>query len=135
MTIKDICTLVWVVVGVIAYTVSTALAIKRKKSLGMTNEEYDTFLMTEFERVLGYIVKANSKYNSVFKEGVKAGEFKLKDVLDLIKEDCGVACAVFDKTFWTNIINNIVECMNTEKAVQSTGQSDKIKIQGVNVEV
>lgn len=132
MTTKTICWLVYVVVSLICYIVSTALALKRKKATGMTKVDYDTFIKTEFDKVISYILKAEAKYKAVFKEGFKAGQFKLEDVLAKIKEDCADGSALFDKDFWTNIVDNIVACMNVDKQ-GSVQTENSVNVKGVKL--
>lgn len=132
MSTTTIVWLVYVAISLFCYIVSTALAIKRKKATGITQADYDTFVKTEFNKVIEYILDAEDKYNSVFKDGVKAGQFKFKDVIDLIKEDCSNSTSLFDKEFWTGVINNIVSCMNHNKETSVQTESS-VNVKGVTV--
>lgn len=140
MGVKDIVYVVFLVVGVIGYIVTTALAIKRKKTSGVSKKEFDSFIESECNVAIDYIKKVEAKYASVFKEGVKAGEFKLKDVLDLIKEDCESKGVSFTKSVWEKFIGNVVSAMNlgkadcSEQSTQVDGVSAEInELQGVQV--
>lgn len=133
MSITTICWLVYVVISLVCYIVSTALAIKRKKSdKNVTSEEYDTFVKTEVGKVLEYILNAEAKYNLLCGGDIKAGQFKLEDVIYDIKDDCLDASMSFDKEYWTKFVNNVVSCMNIKKET-SVQTEDSVSVKGVTV--
>lgn len=128
MEVKDYCSIAVLVVVVIAYGINLLLAIKCKKSAGATKTEIDSFVLDELSKLPNYILSAESLYASVFKDGVKSGAFKLKEVLENVEEDCANSNYTFDKSYWTTLINNIVAVMNGEDTFQSTETTDSTNV-------
>lgn len=114
----------------IGYIVLAVLAIKRKKVIieSNNNDEELSKLNTVIGKVISAIKTAESTYKTIFKDGVKAGPFKLKDVLEVAKESCEAEGMAYCKEYWTDFINKEVSLMNfnseslVHSAVQSTEQ-------------
>lgn len=127
----------WVLRGLtlIGYVVLAILAIKRKKVV--IESEDNTELLSKLDTVMCKVISAIDKvegtYKSIFKDGVKAGTFKFKDVLEVAKEGCEEVGLIFNKEYWTKFINNEVHLMNVGK-VQSTEQSKRTEFNFINKE-
>lgn len=106
--IKEIMSLVFVGVGILAYIITTILAIKRKKANGEKIDVEET-LPTIANNVLELIKTAESE------SPTGGGAEKLKLVLSAIKSMCKNANVVFDKSYWTDFINKSVELINVTK--------------------
>lgn len=108
--VQAIMYIVFASVGVLAYIVTTVLAIKRKKAKG---EPVD--LTTVFndiaEKVLTLIKDAEANFSSV----QSGGKMKLKDVLNDTKDLCANAGIAFDKAYWTAYIGKAVELINIDR--------------------
>lgn len=113
-------------IGSLCITIVLAiLAIKRKV---VTVKSDSDMSIADKIAVIGGIVseavlKVEEQYKTLFKEGAKAGPFKLRDVLEIAKEECANVGITFDKTYWAAYIDMNVRAINSSK-VQSTEQKD-----------
>lgn len=121
MDIKDIIYLVIAGVIFIITVISTIVTFLKKKKSGeirteTISEDYTEFsklFKTNLEKVIGYVIGAEKFYNSITTG--KVGDYKLENVLQKIQVDCMSKGETFDKDYWTEIVNNIVAVMNTNK--------------------
>lgn len=102
--------IVFASVGVLAYIVTTILAIKRKKAKG-ENVNADEVLAGIAGKVIELVRGAEKAFSSV----IKGGALKLKDVLNDTKELCESAGIAFDKGFWTDFIGKAVDLINIDR--------------------
>lgn len=132
MSIETIIGIVVKVVSLIGYVLLAILAIKRKKITIKSDDSDVNWLDVVIEKVRDGIKTAETTYNTIFKEGVKAGTFKLKDVLEIAKDTCLELDKPFDKDYWTEFIKSEVDLMNfgSGKQVQST-EKRIVTIEGV----
>lgn len=103
------------------------LAIKRKVVTVKSDGDMslaDKILMIG-EAVSDAVVSVEEEYKSLFKNGAKAGKFKLRDVLDVAKEGCENANIYYDKAYWTKYITTAVSVMNQK--IQLTEQIKKVE--------
>lgn len=113
-------------IGSLCVTIILAiLAIKRK--VVTVKDDSDMSIAEKISVVGGVVSKAvldvEEQYKTLFKEGAKAGSFKLRDVLEIAKEECTNQGLDYDKSYWTDYINMNVRAINSNK-VQSTEQKD-----------
>ena len=113
------------VLTLIGYVILAFLAIKRKKPVVIKDENSDYDKIALVEKVLVSIRNAESKYKGIFKEGVKACEFKLKDVLDEVKEYCCNMNIPYDKSSWVELISTAVDLINVGES--KSIQMDKVE--------
>lgn len=119
MNILKIAYLVFVCCGIIAYVITTALAIKRKKAAGETVD-----IKTVYDELMGHCVEFIENAEKTFKEfsssGSKTGILKLDWVLNRMREQCEFVNATFDRNYWTEHITHLVELMNYNKSTYAT---------------
>ncbi|MDE6966756.1 MAG: hypothetical protein K2O94_07245 [Clostridiales bacterium] len=106
--IKEIMSLVFVGVGILAYIITTILAIKRKKANGEKINVEET-LATIANDVLQLIKTAEASSPS------GGGADKFKSVLNATKLLCQKANVDFDQSYWTDFINNGADLINANK--------------------
>ena len=120
MDVKTILTIVGTCIGIIAYIIVTACAIKRKKANGETIS-LETVFQEIAEQAMGFISTAEVAYNALTgATGVKAGAFKLDNVLNKIRDLCNEKGVAYDKSYWTDYISKAVELMNINKSKAET---------------
>lgn len=122
--VQAIMYIVFASVGVLAYIVTTILAIKRKKAKG-ENVNADEALATIASNVIELVKTAEHSFETMNKGGYQ----KLKDVLNDTKDLCANAGIVFDKGYWTEFINKAVDLINIDRkpAETSTEKSAEAK--------
>lgn len=108
--VQAIMYIVFASVGVVAYIVTTVLAIKRKKAKG---EAID--LTTVFDDIAGKVLTLVKEAERNFSAVQSGGKMKLKDVLNDVKDLCSTAGVAFDKSYWTNYIGKAVELINIDR--------------------
>lgn len=108
--VQAIMYIVFASVGVVAYIVTTVLAIKRKKANG-EKVNADEVLAGIAEKVIDLVKGAEKAFSSVN----KGGALKLKDVLNDTKDLCESAGIVFDKAYWTDFIGKAVDLINIDR--------------------
>lgn len=102
--------IIFACVGIVAYIITTVLAIKRKKANGEQVNADEVFADIA-EKVIGLIKSAESAFASVN----KGGALKLKDVLNDTKDLCESAGIAFDKGYWTDFIGKAVDLINFDR--------------------
>lgn len=121
--------------SVMGYIVLALLAIIRKCRGKKTENSAIDKVENVVLSVLGEISNVETLYNSVFKDGIKAGSFKLRDVLDLAEKECNKMGIPFNTELWTDLVNSVIDTLNniTPNYVQSTVHEDnKIIYKEVN---
>lgn len=102
--------IVFASVGVLAYIITTILAIKRKRAKG-EEVNIDELLAGVAEQVMDLIKGAEKAFAPL----EKGGTLKLKDVLNDTRELCEKAGLTFDKNYWTDFIQKAVELINIDR--------------------
>ena len=102
--------MIFACVGIVAYVITTVLAIKRKKANGEQVNANEVFADIA-EKVIGLVKSAESAFASVN----KGGALKLKDVLNDTKDLCESAGIAFDKGYWTDFIGKAVDLINIDR--------------------
>lgn len=110
--------IVFVCVSVLAYIITTVLAIKRKKAKGDA-VDVDEVLASVSEQVMGLVKGAERAFSSV----PKGGALKLKDVLNDTRELCEQAGVSFDKEYWTDFIEKAVELINIDRPEEKSTET------------
>lgn len=113
--VQAIMYIVFASVGVVAYIVTTVLAIKRKKAKGEAVNA-DEVLANIAGKVIELVKGAESAFASVN----KGGALKLKDVLNDTKDLCENAGIAFDKGYWTDFIGKAVDLINIDRKPAET---------------
>ena len=120
--------IVFASVGVLAYIVTTILAIKRKKAKG---EAID--ITAVFDDIAGKVLTLVKEAEKNFSAVQSGGKIKLKDVLNDVKDLCASAGVAYDKAYWTTYIGKAVELINinrepAEKSVEISTDATKTTI-------
>lgn len=115
--VQAIMYIVFASVGVLAYIITTVLAIKRKKAKG---EPVD--ITTVFDDIAGKVLTLVKEAERNFATVQSGGKMKLKDVLNDVKDLCSTAGVAFDKTYWTNYIGKAVELINIDRKSEETSE-------------
>ena len=110
--------IVFACVGVLAYIITTILAIKRKKAKGEA-VDVDAALAEIGEKVIELVKCAEKAFASV----QKGGALKLKDVLNDTRELCEQAGVTFDKGYWTGFIGKAVELINIDRPEEKPAEA------------
>lgn len=112
--VQAIMYIVFASVGVLAYIVTTVLAIKRKRAKG-EEVDIDTVFKDIAEQAIGFINTAEIAYKAIIGNSTaKAGELKLEKVLGNIRDLCMEKKVSFDKKYWTDYVKQAVNLINTE---------------------
>ena len=109
--------IVFTSVGVLAYIITTILAIKRKKAKGEA-VDVDEVLSGISEQVMDLVKGAEKAFASL----EKGGALKLKDVLNDTRELCEHAGLTFDKEYWTEFIEKAVELINYNRKTEEKSE-------------
>lgn len=132
MKIEEIISLVLHILSVLGYVIiAVIVAIKKHKNATKTDSSvdydkvFDTYLISLTE-----MMRSETLYKSVFKDGIKAGAFKLRDVLTTLKNVCAEKNIPYDKDKWTKFINDVVKFQNI---VQSTVHVDNAIVNSTEV--
>ena len=117
--IKEIISLVFVAVGIIAYIITTVLAIKRKKADGekINAEEVLASIATNVLELVGAA-------ESMFPQG-GGGSEKLKTVLAATKSMCKEAGIIFDRSYWVDYVEKAVKLINISKQSETSASENK----------
>lgn len=102
--------IIFACVGIVAYIITTVLAIKRKKANG-EQVNADEVVAGIAEKVIDLVKGAEKAFSSVN----KGGALKLKDVLNDTKDLCESAGIAFDKAYWTDFIGKAVDLINIDR--------------------
>ncbi len=116
--------IVFASVGVLAYIITTVLAIKRKKAKGETVNADEALAV-----IAGNVIELVKGAESAFSSVNKGGALKLKDVLNDTKELCENAGVAFDKGYWTDFIDKAVGLININKKPAETPTETTTKVQ------
>lgn len=116
--IEKVLSLVFVGVGILAYIITTILAIRRKKANGEKVNAADAIAEIA-DNVLGFVKTAEGEFDQC-----GMGVEKLKSVLTATKILCKDANVIFDKSYWTDYINKAVDLINIAK-----NNADKIPLE------
>ena len=118
MNIKDILLLVAIcVVGLYAVITSLIAVVRfiRKKKNGEPVTLESVFQEIS-QSAMEFIGDAESAYKALTgATGVKAGTFKLENVLNKLRDLCAEKGITFDKTYWTGFIENAVKLINIDR--------------------
>lgn len=123
MSIPEIIDLVFRISSLMVTVMLAILAIKRKvvtvksDSNSTLFEKFSTICLT----VKNAVMEVEETYSNLFKEGAKAGSFKLRDVLAIAKDACENESIEYDKSYWTGYIKMLVNVMNSQKSVHLNG--------------
>lgn len=123
MSIPEIIDLVFRIGSLVVTVILAILAIKRK--VVTVKGDSNSTLFEKFSSICGTVKNAvlevEETYSNLFKEGAKAGSFKLRDVLAIAKDACENESVDYDKSYWTGYINMLVNVMNSQKSVHLNG--------------
>lgn len=132
MKIEEIISLAIHILSVLGYVIiAVIVAIKKHKNATKTDSSvdydkvFDTCLISLTE-----MMRSETLYKSVFKDGIKAGAFKLRDVLTTLKNVCAEKNIPYDEDKWTKFINDVVKFQNI---VQSTVHVDNAIVNSTEV--
>lgn len=114
--IEKILSLIFVSIGIIAYIVTTILAIKRKKAAGEDVNVIEA-LASVAKNVLGLVQSVEIGALP------KTGDKKLEIVLNATKQFCQSAQIDYDEDYWTKYINKAVELININRKAQSDNEN------------
>lgn len=120
MNIKEIVSLVLYILAVLGYAIIAVCALIKKikhKNSATTDSgvDYNKVLDTCCS-ALEEMFHVENLYNSVFKDGIKAGPFKQRDVLSALKELCSNIGLPFDEDKWKKYIEYVVNFQNSTKS-------------------
>lgn len=113
--VQAIMYIVFASVGVVAYIVTTVLAIKRKKAKGEAVNANEVLA-----GIAGKVIELVKGAESAFSSVNKGGALKLKDVLNDTKDLCESAGIAFDKGYWTDFIGKAVDLINIDRKPAET---------------
>lgn len=125
MKIEEIISLVLHILSVLGYVIiAVIVAIKKHKNATKTDSSvdydkvFDTCLISLTE-----MMRSESLYNSVFKDGIKAGAFKLRDVLTTLKNVCAEKNVPYDEDKWIKFINDVVKFQNMSSRLDTVNNA------------
>lgn len=112
MEIKDIAMIVVGCFLALLYIALVIISIVKKRKQGQPIDIMQT--MAEIaQKVLPLVGTAEIAFKSVSDK--KTGTLKLKDVLNDVKDMCIEKGIKYDKTYWTNYVNEAVNLININK--------------------
>lgn len=122
MEIKDIAMIVVGCFLALLYIAFVIIAIVAKKKQGKPIDIMQT--MAEIaQKVLPLVGTAEIVYKSVSDKNT--GALKLKDVLNDIKDMCIEKGINYDKTYWTDYVNEAVNLININKEKSTENAAEK----------
>lgn len=124
MDIKEIISLALHIGAVVGYViillVSIIKKVRNKNSASTESTDVLDTVLNIASAVVNDMTSVEDLYNKVFRDGVKAGAFKLRDVLASAEKLCNNAGVTYNAEAWTSFVNRTVDFKN----VQSTGQNE-----------
>lgn len=121
--IKEIASIVFVGVGILAYIITTVLAIRRKKANGEKVSAEDALA-----EIANNVLKLVMVAESAFPQG-GGGTEKLKSVLTATKSLCKNAGIIYDKNYWVDFVEKAVDLINIKKQSQKTDNQDDLPLE------
>lgn len=135
MNYEEIISLVLHILSAIGYVIIMACAIikkiKRKHTTNADSGIYVDNVLDTCLNILNEMGTVEELYHSVFKDGIKAGAFKLRDVLNKLKEVCAEKQLPYNEEQWKSFIQKVVCFQNMSSNTLDIIDDEKNKIQGV----
>lgn len=121
MSIKEILWLVALCVVGLCAIITTLVAVVRfiRKKKNGEPVTLESVFQEISESAMEFIGDAESAYKALTgATGVKAGTFKLENVLNKLRDLCAEKGVSFDKTYWTDYIEKAVRLINIDRKTE-----------------